>query len=371
MAYHFGEYAAFLGYSKADLGWIMAIGSCGSLILRPFAGGWIDRVGCRFAFVGSALPAAAANLLLPFATSFAAISALRVLIAAANATYLATVAVYASHAAPPERRAESLGTVGIGGFVGMWIGPAIGDAIFRDGPTPQAMRTFFVSIAVVTALAGIAVLNLRLPRGNGRVPASAFFRLARTSWPGTIVLVSVVFTAMLTIHITFLERFAHDRGFDDIRYFFYVYAPTAIGIRIVFRRAPQVIGRRRICVVGMGVLGVGTLLLIPVRTEWHLIFPALLTAIGHALVFPSMVDLTAQAFPPEHRGVGTSLALGAGDIGFIIGGVAWGHLIEKRGFVPVFVIGAAASWLTALLYAWRRRLELREPVPTDSTSLAA
>lgn len=371
MAYHFGEYVAYRGYSKADLGWIMAIGSCGSLILRPFAGGWIDRVGCRFAFLGSALPAATASLLLPLASSFVVIGVLRVLITAANATYLATVAVYASQAAPAERRAESLGTVGIGGFAGMLIGPALGDAIFHEGPTTQAMRTFFVVIAVVTALAGLAVVNLNSPRRPGRVPVLAFFQLARRHWPGTIVLVSIVFTAILTIHITFLERLAHDRGFDDIRYFFYAYAPTAIGIRIVFRRAPQVIGRRRICVVGLVVLGLGTLLLIPVGAEWHLVFPALLTAVGHALVFPSMVDLTAQSFPPERRGVGTSVALGAGDFGFILGGVAWGQLIEARGFATVFVIGAGITWLTALLYVWRRRVELRASPDADGLSRAA
>ena len=47
--------------------------------------------------------------------------------------------------------------------------------------------------------------------------------------------VSVVFCSILTLHMVFLERYAAQRGFEDIRWFFFVYAPTAIALRLLCR----------------------------------------------------------------------------------------------------------------------------------------
>lgn len=356
MQFHFGEFVAYHGYSEAILGWITGIGACGSIALRPYAGAWVDRVGCRSSFLVTAACAAAANFAFQFADSFTSICLLRILMVASNATFLTTVAVYSAHVAPPLRRAESLGTIGIGGFLGMITGPAVGDAIFANHANlPDAFRTFFTVVAAVSLLAGVAVLNLRSPAHDPHPQTPPFWTLARRHWPGTILLVPVVFSATLTIHMAFLERYAHHRGFDDIRWFFFVYGPTAIALRVLCRRVPQHVGRSRVCVAGLMVMGVGMLLLPLVRTQWHLMLPAMLMGAGHAFVFPSMVDLAAEAMPLRHRGVATSIALGSGDVGFLLGGIAWGQLIEWRGYEITFVVVTALLWSVALLYGWTRR----------------
>lgn len=356
MQFHFGEYVvSHLGYGVDTLGWITGIGAVGSIFLRPYAGTWIDRVGCRPCFVASALVAAVGSLSFQFVEALWLISLLRVLTTTANATFLTTVAVYAAQAAPPERRAESLGTVGIGGFLGMMAGPAIGDAIFSQGAnTPEAFGLFFTVVAGASLLAGVVVCNLRStsPKPHAAPP---FGLLVRRHWPGMIMVLPVVFCAILTIHMTFLERFAHTRGFDDIRWFFLVYCPTAIVLRVTCRRLPERVGRERLCVVGLSSMAVGLLLLIPVHAEWQLVLPALFMGAGHCFVFPSMVDLVAEAMPLQHRGVGTSLALGAGDLGFLLGSVAWGQAIDLTGYVPTFCVAATITWVAVLVYLRSRR----------------
>jgi DHA1 family multidrug resistance protein-like MFS transporter len=182
----------------------------------------------------------------------------------------------------------------------------------------------------------------------------------RRYWPGMILLVSLVFTTILTVHMTFLERYAHFRGFENIRWFFLIYAPTAIILRVVFRRVPERYGRRRLCVFGLATMGVGLLLLIPVQAEWHLIFPAFLLGVGHTFIFPSMVDLAADALPEEHRGVGTSLVLGAGDIGFLVGSITWGHLIEFGSYQTTFIAGSLLAFTCAAAYYWTQRQKIFE-----------
>ncbi len=352
MQFHFGEYVASVGYSVDVLGWITGIGVAGTILLRPHAGTWIDSVGCRPCFVAAAVGGAIANFSFQFATSFWSICAIRTLMSASHATFLTTVAVYAAHAASPQRRAESLGTVGIGGFMGMMIGPTVGDVIFAtaagaDGTFPL----FFNIVACVSLLAGLVVINVRVDAPERHADAPPFWALLRRHWPGRILTVCVAFAACLTIQMTFLERFAHHRGFEDIRWFFLAYGPTAIVLRILGRRVPQRFGRRRVCVTGLCIMGIGVLLFIPVRASWHLVFPAMLMGVGHAWIFPSMVDLVADAMPVEHRGLGTSVALGAMDVGFIFGGIAWGQLIAWVGFEATFVAAAVATCAVAVWYA--------------------
>jgi predicted MFS family arabinose efflux permease len=68
-----------------------------------------------------------------------------------------------------------------------------------------------------------------------------------------------------------------------------------------------------------------------------------------------MVDLAAEKLPPEHRGMGTSLILGAGDIGFLSGNVVWGQWIEVRGYDETLFVVAGCSFAVALIYGWSQR----------------
>jgi MFS family permease len=356
MQFHFGEYVADRGYSVQTLGWIIGFGVVGSIALRPWAGAWIDRVGCRTCFIVSALVGACANLSFQFLTDAWTICIARMAMQACNATFLATVAVFAARVAPRERRAESLGTIGIGGFLGMMIGPALGDAVFSSGLShDQRFGLFFAVVAGMTLCAGATVFTLAEP---DRIPVSRrpqMIALLRAHWPGSIVLLPMAFASVLIIHMTFLERFADARGFGNIRCFFFVYSITAIILRLLFRKVPQRLGRTRVCVGGLSLLAMGLLLLIPVHAEWHLIFPAFVMGAGHSFTFPSMIDLVAETMPIEHRGFGTSLALGSMDVGFLLGGVAWGNLIDRGGFVTTFVSAAGVALGTAGWFAWSRR----------------
>ncbi|MCH7526469.1 MAG: MFS transporter, partial [Planctomycetes bacterium] len=259
------------------------------------------------------------------------------------------------------RRAESLGSVGVGGFLGMMTGPVIGDVIFESGgATSESFTLFFTLVGALSLAAGIAVSTVSVPTRRQHGDGLPFRTLMHRYWPGMILMVSLVFTTILTIHMTFLERYAHFRAFDNIRWFFLIYGTTAIILRVVFRRVPERYGRRRLCVFGLASMGAGLLLLIPVHAEWHLILPAFLLGVGHTFIFPSMVDLAANALPEEHRGVGTSLVLGAGDIGFLLGSIAWGHLIEFGSYETTFITGSLLAFTSAAVYFWTQRKKIFE-----------
>lgn len=349
---HFGEYLAHLGYGVDDLGWAVGVGVVGSLLLRPVTGMWIDRAGCRSAFLASSIVASLATLAFSAVRSFPLLCCVRVFWSASTATFLATVAVFAARMAPPHRRAESLGTIGIGGFIGMMIGPALGDFIFAGGLGIDSRFTWFFGAGAGLSLAAGCVVSLRAaPNLPAATLATSTMTLWRRHWPGRMLLIPVVFAAALTIQMSFLERFADARHFATIRWFFLAYAPTAIVVRLAFRHGPERLGRRRVCAVGLCLVGLGLLLLIPVRSDWHLLFSGLAWGAGHSLTYPSMVDLVAGSMPPQWRGVGTTLALGAMDLGFMTAGITWGHTIDRYGYSATFLAAALLSGLAGALMA--------------------
>ncbi len=364
LQFHFGEYVEHLGHGVDVLGWVMSAGTLGTLAARLHIGRWIDRVGCRPVWLAGTATVAVSIGATQFFSNLAMIVALRIVTVLAISMSLTTTAVYAAAVAPPARRAESMGTMGLAGFLGMMIGPAVGDLIFADRANPDAaFRAFFSISAACGLLGGLVLAGIPLPPAPPRTAGGGEespFRVVLRHWPGAILLVGVVTQMAFCLQMSFLERLAQVRGFHDIRTFFFVYGPTAILLRIVFRRAPERLGRTRTILGGMAATAAGLTALIGAKSESGLVLPALLMGAGHSFVFPSMVDLGADRLPPEHRGTGTATILGAGDLGMLIGFALLGRLIETHGFDLAITFLAGSVAVTGIYFGWATRRQVRD-----------
>lgn len=358
LQFHFGQYVAFLGGNESQLGWVLGLGVIGSLCTRPIVGVLIDRFGPKPGLLVGALLGMGAAVSYPWTRHLTVICLLRVLSMMALALFTTAGAVLAARIAPPRRRAESLGTIGIGGFLGMIVGPTLGDVIFSRGTAdPAIYHVFFgVSGGAFLAVALLASM-LRVSGAEERRAASPalLLRVVVGHWPGMILLIGMVFTLSQTFHFAFLERMAEKRGFENIKVFFLAYCPTAIVLRFVFRRLPETFGRRRTCIMGMLLYGAGIAALATAYSQRGLILPAMIMGAGHCFIFPSMVDIAAEKLPREYRGLGTSLIFGAGDVGLLVGNIVWGQLIAARGYNTALVFVAGVGVAAAIIYAWSQR----------------
>jgi MFS family permease len=362
LQFHFGEYLEYLDHDVDVLGRVLAIGMIGTLSIRFLIGRWIDRFGCRSTWLAGAGVAALAFASFPFVSSLSLIVAIRVVLMMAFATVMTTVAVFAAQIAPPHRRAESIGTIGMSGFLGIMTGPALGDWIFAGRPESVApFRIFFMSSAACSLAAGAIVALLKMPgAGNSAAPEPPSWSLIRRHWPGPVMLIGVTFAMVFCMQMAFLERLADARGFQNIKVYFLVYAPTAMALRVLFRRLPERFGRTRTVVLGMSLLAIGLVVLSRAAAQWHLVLPGLLMGAGHSFVFPSMVDLAAARFPLRHRGLGTSCILGAGDVGMLVGFAGLGELFQRFGYTATLIGLAVLVACIAVVFAfWARRRPAR------------
>jgi len=384
LQFHFGQYIAHLGYGINVLGWMLGITYVGTLMIRLSIGRWIDRAGCRRVWVRGTVIVAIAVGAIQFVQSLWLIVVLRMIAGMAAASVMTTVAVFAGQIAPPERRAESIGTMGLAGFCGMIIGPALGDTIFSQEQVPDAAyHVFFTASAVAALFACGTIWIMRTEDMDTILPADdapdgpetsavrSRFRMIRQYGAGMVFLVGVVFATVWSFHSLYLERLAEERGFRDIKMFFLFYAPTAMILRLVFRRLPEQIGRTRTLFGGMLLLGIGMLFLTGVKSQMQLILPAILMGAGHCFIFPSMVDLCAARFPPSQRGTGTALILASGDLGMLIGYTVLGELIEATNFDVALKLLAAEVFVAAAVYGVVRRAVIFARRVTVAPSLQA
>jgi MFS family permease len=353
---HFARWVTFLDGDKRDIGWIMGVGAVSAVLLRAWIGGWIDRIGPRRTWaVGNCLFIVTTLGYLALDDLGPAIYLLRVVNVLATAIVFTSILVYMSHTVHPTRLVEAIGSMGAAGFMGMMIGPLTG-GILLDGAT-RSYDDFVRLFGTVAGLAFLGLISLVLVRPVPPHPdaqQTAFFHYLQTvrrHWPGSILIISMTFGVCMAVPFGFLVEFIDAAGLEPIALgplrinpmgtFFLIYASWGLFLRIILRRLPERIGRRRQVALGMVFMAAGMLCYPLVDHTRLLVLPALLCGTAHSLTFHTMTGLVMQSFPSELRGVGAALALMALDGGMVCGGPLLGQVAYYAGYSAMFTCIAA------------------------------
>ena len=383
---HFARWVSFLGGDERDVGWLTSVGAISAVLLRTWIGGWIDRIGPRRTWAtGSVLFIVTTLAYLVVDELGPAIYLLRVVNVLSTAIVFTSVLVYVSHTVPPTRLVEAIGSLGAAGFVGMMIGPLIG-GIFLDGAT----RTYGDFVWLFVTASGIAFVGLCALRTIRPAPPhpearpTPFLPTVRQYGPAIILPVVLTFGVCMAVPFMFLAKFIDTAKLESISAgplrinpmgtYFLIYAPWALFLRILLRRLPERIGRRRQLAIGMGFMTVGMACFPLVDRTWMLVLPALFCGTAHSLSFHTMTALVMQSFPSQLRGIGAALALMALDGGYVCGGPLLGQVAHHVGYDAMFlcIAGLCATAVIALSLAirYRQRRSAAEPAALCPTAEA-
>lgn len=351
-----------VGSNETGAGIAFGMFAVSALVLRPFAGRIADVSGRLHLLVGGALLAAASLALIALVEDLAAIIALRLVAGVAEAAFFVAGFAVLADIAPPSRLGEALSYNSLGLYLGISLGPPLGELIVQAWGFDAA----WVGAAALAVLAAALSLLIGETREDSPADTGPPALIHRPAIPISIGFVTSLaamggFLAFCSLHATRI-------GSNQPSAALFVYGGVVVVCRIAFARVPDRLPSLPLGAAALGVIAAGLGLVAVWRTPTGLLVGATVMAVGVTFSTPAFFTAIFLTATPSQRGAASGTASAALDLGLGLGPIGLGLLAGPFGIPWAFGGGAAIAFAGAL---WTlllvRRTRLRQPF--DETAL--
>jgi predicted MFS family arabinose efflux permease len=328
-----------LGGGNVAVGVVVGAFSLTAFFLRPLAGLEADRRGRRALMVAGASVFAVSVVGYLFVGSIPALVTARLLTGVGEALFFVAAVAANVDLAPEERRGEAISFASLSLYLGLGVGPFIGEAVID--------RWGFDAVwLVAVGLAGAAAaISLRLPAmqpvTSGQ-PGTARHRLVHRAGllPGLVLLATIWGMAGF---LTFVPLYALDLGMSGASLVLGLFAGIVVAIRSVGARIPDRLGAARATRVALALSALGLTTVGVWRTPTGLVAGTILLGVGVALFTPALFALALQGIPASERGAVMGTTTAFLDLGFGLGPATLGVVAATVGRGGTFLAGAAVA----------------------------
>ena len=357
------------GASGVQLGLILTAYAGAQLVFAPLWGRLSDRVGRRRVMLATIAGTSVALLWLGLAGSLVAMFAARFL-AGAFAANVSVAAAYVSDVTEDSERTRWMGLLGACFGVGFVLGPALGGLLSHWGyGAPMLAASALAALNWVHAFFALREPprhEAALPRAGIALPRAGRFEALAEPGVRRICLLNLAFSLAVVQLETVFAFFMMDRfGYDamEVAWIFVGMAVLMGGIQGGGMKALAArFAERSLARSGALVLAASIALVPFAPTVAILLVPLGFSALGRAVLQPSLMSLVSMEAPPEQRGAVLGTFQAAASLGRVIGPVAAGLLYDASVGAPFWF----ASGLLAVLWLLGRGLPERSdvaPVP--------
>jgi MFS family permease len=327
-----------LGADAVGVGLAVGAFSITALVLRPYAGRLSDRVGRRPLLIGGALAFAAVLAAHAVVDTLPALIGLRLLLGVAEAFFFVAGFAAVADLAPPGRAGEALSFNSLSLYLGIAIGPLVGQLLL-DGAGYLAAWLGGAMLAVVAAGLAWRIPETASPATADAAPTPFFQRAALA--PSVALFTGIVgmggFFAFVTIHAVDGLGFAHASGV------LFLFGLIVVVTRVAFARLPDRVPPFRLGSVALTLISTGLIVASLAASMLGLLIGAAVIAIGVAFLTPAFFAAVFARVDPSERGSASGMASLFIDLGFGGGPMALGLVAGTFGIPAAFAFAAAIA----------------------------
>ena len=336
-----------VGSNEAAAGLAFGAFAVTALLLRPFAGRLSDTRGRRPLLVGGALLASVAMFLTAFAGTVPLIVALRLIFGVAEAAFFVASLAALADLAPAIRMGEALSYNSLGLYLGLTLGPPLGELLVSTFGFTGAWYGAAVLLVVAAAVVS-SIGETRAPREASQERAPLIHRPAIPAALGFLTSIVAVggFLAFAALH-------AQDIGVVRSSLPLVVYGSVVVVCRIAFAKVPDRLPPLPLGAASLLAIGLGLGLAAVSPTSAAMLIGAALMGLGVTFSTPAFFSAIFATASPSQRGAASGTASAMLDIGLGGGPIILGIVAESLGIPWAFGVGAAIAlagcfWTLAL-----------------------
>lgn len=332
-----------LGSDKAGLGLALGAFSVTTVVVRPVIGRLVDRLGRRrLMLIGVTLFAVliAAHLIV---TDLWMLVVVRLLLGIAESLFFVAGFAALADVAPPGRTGEALSFASVALYLGIALGPVLGQLLLD-------WRGFDAAWIGGTVLALLAVGMVMLvpetgePAPEDAEPAQWIHRAALR--PGLALFTGVAgtagFLALIGLHAT-------EINFAAWSVVPLIYGAIVVICRIAFARVPDQLPPLKLGAASLALCTVGLLILGAAPSPTGMLSGTVVLAVGVAFLTPAIFAAVFGSVPQHERGAAAGTTTIFIDLGFGGGPLLLGLTAARAGIPLAFIVGAALTATGAAL----------------------
>jgi MFS family permease len=324
-----------VGADAAGLGLVFGAFGVSTLLFRPAAGRLADRRGRRPLLVLGALLCSLVVLAHVAIDDLAILLVLRFLLGLTEAAYFVAAVAALADLAPPGRTGEALSYNSLALYVGLAVGPLLGQALLAVGGFGAA----WIGAAALAVLAGLLAM---------RVPETAPVIDHGTPAPGWIHRGAIGPGVALGLGVATMSAFfalggphAERLGLEAWSLTYLAFGGVVIVARITLARLPDRYPPVRVIALALVLCAGGSLVTGASSGVPGLFVGIVVLALGVAFLTPAVFATIFARVPPAERGAASGTASAFIDLGFAVGPLVVGSLATVVGIPVAFGLAAA------------------------------
>ena len=307
-----------------------------ALVCRPLAGRLADLHGRRWLMLSGALLCALGMVLVPHVGSLELLVVVRLLQGVAEAAFFVGAFALLADLAPPARMGEALSYNSLGLYLGIALGPPLGELVAEQGGLSAA---WYVATGLSVLAAAITLLVREPPRSTDTDGHGRFIH-----WPAVPLSLGFL-TSLVAVSgfVAFAALHADEIGMSNASLALFLYGGVVIVCRVVFARLPDRVPTTPLAVGSLATTGVGMGVMAAWQNPVGLLLGAVVMAVGVAFTTPAFFAAIFATARPSERGAASGTASLTIDLGFGLGPIGLGLVAQAYGIPWAFAIGALCA----------------------------